>query len=251
MKLSEARYAGGQTKVWWVTGLDHHEILDHATPPFIDPTTKTIVLAIDAEYEGSYFNPATFDSEALKWDINWAVEIAGTERQLEEFLEQHWVSVDKDQITVTNVWDEESLNRITNHIEKKKNNPDKMNEQVSRILEAKYYRDPTPLEVYEIYADFINSEQKSSHDHVHPVDHDFHEHSTSDRCYAIMYVWITNRTTKEAEDDVRKFADMHQLPLTCIDVDDDGVLSGNPSFKHSRLHGTIVYAGGCPDHHIV
>ena len=66
-----------------------------------------------------------------------------------------------------------------------------------------------------------------------------------------MYVWITNRTTKEAEEDVRKFADMHQLPFTGIDVDDDGVLSGNPSFKHTRLHGTIVYAGGCPDHHVV
>ena len=247
MKLTEARYSNPNTKVWWVENLSYHSMFDKQDPPFIDPKTGAIVISFDArKHNGEYVNSyiirqaGTGIYDILKWEIPWAIEIAGTERQMKDFLDLNFQYDEKD-IHHATVWTPEAIDGLIKHLTKQPRERD-VNEQVSRILEAKYHREPTAEEVFVIYDEFLQKHQKkflvgAKFGSIIIVDADYIQ-GMQETNWAAMYLWVLDSSVEQAEKEIAEFAQQFELPYTSIRIDENIKV---PGFKYTRLHCTLIY----------
>ena len=249
MKLTEARYAANP-EVVWVQDLEYNDIVEYDDAPFVDPKTGILVIAIDAKWEGAYVNPQTFNYEETKLELPWSVELAGTRAQIEQFLNLYFPHWEEDQLHQSDVWDQKGIDRVVKHVQNKKKIMSRnLDEQVTRILEAKYHKEPTPKEVHEMYVTLFEREQQHQFGKIIMVEHDYVDDGifgVENKCYAVLYLWVMDSTRSDAEQHVIEFLEEMDVPYNDIDLD-TGVLSGHPSFTHSRIHTSVMYMGPCED----
>ncbi len=242
MKLIEARTTA-KRQVVWIQDLEFNEVLEYDTVPFVEPKTGAIIIAADGNYEGAYHNINTIPYDDLKPRIVWAVEVIGTPSQVQQLLDLYWPEANSNQINRSQVWDENGIDRVIAHVQEKKHRD--LNEQVSRILEARYHRNKTVDEVYDLYVSFMNDGQKK-YGPIVIVDIQWWDDSEYESgCSAVMMLWLLDSSIDDANEEIPKFMNEMNLPFTSFDVD-PGVLEPVSTFKHTRLHATVKYEGACP-----
>lgn len=160
MKLIEAKYSSDK-QVVIVDDLPFADIIERY-PPFIDHVSGVLVLSSDLIDPDVYkYGPRNFESERYqtrKKIYPWQAELAGTKRQIKNFLEIHfpeWNGKTK----LSTVWKMEDVERAAQAAVAKgdKNmQGDPIREQFTKILdmrkpinEVKYYRAKSASDVYD------------------------------------------------------------------------------------------------------
>lgn len=251
MKLTEARYSG-TPEVYWIQNLEWNAILEYDNVPFVDPKTGVIVIAADGNYEDAYVNIHTFKYDEMKNEIPWAVEIAGSRHQINQFLDLYFPHWEEKQLNKSEVWDAPSLQRVIDHVTTKPKPTEKrdfswMGEQVERIIEARYHLQPTPLEAFDAYEEFFEAnKQTPTFDNVIIVDVAYEDMSmySEENCYAALFLWVFDSTIDNADKSIRELATYFKLPFNDINID-PGVLKGMKDFKYRKLHCSLTFVGRC------
>ncbi len=160
MKLIEAKYdtQTDNRKVVIVDNLPFADIIEQR-PPFIDHLSGALVLSADLRDDKVHeYGTRNYESERYqtrKLLFPWQAELAGTDRQIEDFLRIHFPTWSPDihgPIENSNVWkmeDVERAARAAKVIKPVKEQVDKILNMRKPINEAKYYRAKTASDVYD------------------------------------------------------------------------------------------------------
>ncbi len=154
MKLTETKLAHqNERKVVIAWDLPYSREIFDQTFPAIDHKSGVLILAADKAFSWKGQHPRT-DATSQGWQrLPWQAELAGTDRQIQTFLQIHFPSW-KGKLEPSKVWKMEDVELAGKAAAKKAVRP--VQEQFTKILnmrkpvsEASYYRTKTASEVYD------------------------------------------------------------------------------------------------------
>jgi hypothetical protein len=246
MKLTEARYQGDEQVVVLINDLPYSERLDFSVedfgPPAIDSRTGAVLLSYDM-LDSKYAESGTLSYDEEKHVHPWQAEIAGTEKQILNFIHIYFPTWSTDKSIsdhITTMWDRASIARAAAAAEQHGTiiESASASDQVMKILEAKYAKEYTAFEAFERYEALVKNDRV--HGNVILDDREYGE--TNGQCYAQLWGWIQNvETEEEAKRDAAHFAREVDVPYTGIEIDD------HPEpFGKRMVFVTWLYVQDCP-----
>jgi len=206
MKLTEAKYSHNK-QVVIVDDLPFADIIEQR-PPFIDHVSGTLVLSADIHDEKVYeYGARNYESERYqtrKHLYPWQAELAGTERQIKNFLEIHFPKW-SGKVTPSQVWKMEDVERAGRAAVAK--GVQSTQEQVTKILdtrkpinEVKYYRAKTASDVYDHMDKVLDYTLFVGDGDVDIADYglgDINHGDPNSPEVATVYLIVSNQDTKE------------------------------------------------------
>jgi hypothetical protein len=243
MKLFEAKYQGDEKIVVIIRDLPYAEIFDRKVeepgPPLIDSRTGVLVLSIDLLDYSRFAETGAMPYSEAKHHYPWQIEMAGTEKQIRHFIHTYFPTWSTDgELEQSAMWDEPHLARAAAAAERTGAIIEgDANDQVSKILEAKYAKEYTAFEAFERYESLVKT--KKVWDNIILDDHEYGE--GNDKCYAQLFGWVMEPDYDKAHTDAVYFSKEIDVPYTQISVD-----RATRAFGDQGFHVTWLYVQECP-----